>query len=118
MKLGINLSKQEERGSFVFIDCLTDLLSEGGLSNDSGSSRKDSSGKTGSSTTSSIGSRITFSLGRLGNCVNFMYFGDYVHIYTFTPVNQHYVNCIKKCIVPLRVHYRNLTDQFVWLSTI
>ena len=67
MKLGVNLSKQEESGKLVFIDCLTHLLSGGGdLSNDSGSLKKDEVIKASSSTASSTGSRIVFSLGRLG----------------------------------------------------
>ena len=120
MKLGVNLSKQEESGKFVFIDCLTHLLSGGDLSNDSGPSKKDEVVKTSSSTTSSTGSRIVFSLGRLEFFFFFfcmhVFFGNYFYI-TSTPVSQHCVNYIIKCIVPLRGHYRNLTDQSIWLST-
>ena len=117
MKLGVNLSKQEESGKFVFIDCLTHLLSGGDLSNDSGPSKKDEVVKTSSSTTSSTGSRIVFSLGRLEFffCMH-VFLGNYFYIIS-TPVSQHCVNYIIKCIVPLRGHYWNLTDQFVWLLT-
>ena len=68
LKLGVNLSKLEESGKFVFIDCLTYLLSGGDLADDSASSKEGGVVKMDSSTASGTGSRIAFSLDRLGNC--------------------------------------------------
>lgn len=63
-KLSVNLSKQEENGSFVFVDCLTHLLSDTNSSESSASSLDPE--KDGEHTGSSSGSRLVFSLSRLG----------------------------------------------------
>ena len=62
-KLGVNLSKQEENGSFVFVDCLTHLLSETDTSESSASPLNPK--KDDEHTASSSSSRLTFSLSRL-----------------------------------------------------
>jgi hypothetical protein len=119
LKLGANLSKQEENGNFVFIDCLTRLLSGGGSSNGSASLKEDGAIKVDSSTASDSGSgsRTVFSLGRLGSYFVYSILANFFMLAISTPVNQRYVNCIKMYTVPLRVHYQNPTDQFVWLLT-
>ena len=53
MKLGVNLSKEEESGRFVFVDCLTRLIDENDTLKNDG--------------TSSSNSRPAFSLGRFDN---------------------------------------------------
>ena len=65
MKLGVNLTKQEESGNFVFVDCLTHLLGGRDVSklNDSGSSP--STNKMDEVVKKDSSSTIVFSLSRL-----------------------------------------------------
>ena len=69
MKLGTNLSKEEESGRFIFIDCLTHLMDD-----------SDTSKSSTDSAAASSNSRITFSLNRLISPLFAGYVHDVVHV--------------------------------------